>query len=53
MNTMWVVVGLGIAGIAFALVMSWLRGGLHSDMGTVSQQWITEHRLGTRPDSRR
>jgi hypothetical protein len=53
MNTVWVVVGLGIAGAVIALVTSWRRGDHLSDLGTVSHQWIAEHRLGSGQDSRR
>ena len=44
MNTVWVVVGLGIAGAAVALFTALHRRGEHADLGAVSHQWITEHR---------
>lgn len=51
---LWIVVGLGIAGAVAALVTSWQRGrDQHADLGTVSHQWIAEHRLGQGTDSRR
>jgi hypothetical protein len=53
MNAVWIVVGLGAIGAVIALVASWQRGGPHADLGTVSSQWISEHRLGQNQDSRR
>ena len=53
MITLWVVVGLGVAGGILALIASW-RGGDHTaDLGVVSHQWLAEHRLGSGQDSRR
>jgi hypothetical protein len=52
-NTLWVVLALGGAGAAVAVVTSWLRGSQAEDMGAVSNQWIAEHRLGSNQDSRR
>ena len=53
MNTVWVVIGLGLGGAVVALVVSWRRGGQPEDLGAVSHQWIAEHRLGSNQDSRR
>ena len=53
MNTVWVVIGLGIAGALVALIASWSRGNHAADLGAVSQQWIAEHRIGSGQDSRR
>lgn len=53
MSTLWIVVGLAAVGAVIALVASWQRGGPHADLGTVSSQWISEHRLGSNQDSRR
>ena len=53
MNTAWVVIALGIAVAVVALATSWRRGGHPADFGTVSHQWIAEHRLGSGQDSRR
>ena len=50
MSAVWIVVGLGVVGAVIALVASWQRGGPHSDLGTVSSQWISEHRLGSNQD---
>jgi hypothetical protein len=53
-STLWVVVGLAAVGAVIALLASWQRGGPHGDhLGTVSTQWISEHRVGQNPDSRR
>lgn len=53
MSAVWIVVGLGAVGAVIALLASWQRGGPHSDLGTVSSQWVSEHRLGQNQDSRR
>lgn len=53
MNALWIVVGLGIVGAAIALITAWQRGGPQADLGAVSSQWISEHRLGHDQDSRR
>lgn len=53
MSTLWVVVGLAIAAAVVALVTSWRRSDRPSDLGAVSHQWISEHRLGSEPDSHR
>lgn len=45
--TLWIVLGLAAVGAVIALLASWQRGGgPGSDLGTVSSQWISEHRLG-------
>ena len=46
MSAVWIVVGLGALGAVIALIVSWQRGGPGADLGTVSSQWISEHRLG-------
>jgi hypothetical protein len=38
---------------AIALIASWQRGGAPTDLGTVSTNWISEHRLGSNQDSYR
>jgi hypothetical protein len=53
MTALWILVALGAVGGVIALVLSRTRGGPHSDLGTVSSQWISEHRLGANQDSRR
>jgi hypothetical protein len=54
MIALWILIGLGAVGGVFALVVSRPRNtGPHRDLGTVSSQWISEHRLGANQDSRR
>jgi hypothetical protein len=54
MTALYILIGLGAVGGVFALVVSRPRdGGPHADLGTVSSQWISEHRLGANQDSRR
>jgi len=52
-NTLWVVVALGIAAAVVALVTALRRGDHLADLGAVSHQWIAEHRIGSGQDSRR
>jgi hypothetical protein len=49
----WVVIGLVIAGVAIKLITFWRRPAHFADLGSVSHQWIAEHRLGSGEDSRR
>jgi hypothetical protein len=49
-SAVWIVVGLATVGVVIALIASWRRGGPHADLGTVSSQWISEHRLGSNQD---
>jgi hypothetical protein len=51
-NTVWVVMGLSVAGALVAAFASWRRGA-DVDLGAVSHQWISEHRLGHGEDARR
>jgi len=45
MNILWIVIGIGIAGV----VLTWMgrrhRAGPASDLGLVSDRWLSEHRL--------
>jgi len=43
--TVWVVVALAIVGAVIAIATSWQRRDPHGDLGAVSNQWISEHRL--------
>ena len=52
MNTVWVVVGLSVAGALVAAFASWRRG-VDVDLGAVSHQWISEHRLGRQGEDAR
>ena len=52
MNTVWVIVGLGLV----AAILAILRGsgrGRPTDLGFVSQQWVAENRLSQQHDPRR
>ena len=53
MNTVWVILGLGIVGAGIALVGAWRRGDKRTELGAVSNQWISEHRPRQGQDSRR
>jgi hypothetical protein len=53
MNTVWVVVAFGMAGVVIAIVTAWRRSNAPESLGAVSDQWISEHRLGATQDSRR
>ena len=50
MSAIWIIGGLAAIGAVIALIASRSRGGPHADLGTVSSQWITEHRLGSNQD---
>jgi hypothetical protein len=52
-NTIWIVMGLSVAGAVVAVLTSWRRGAGDVDLGAVSHQWISEHRLGHGEDSSR
>jgi hypothetical protein len=54
-SAIWVVVGLVVLAAIVALIGMWQRGDQNADMGAVSSQWISEHRLGhgQNNDSRR
>ena len=53
MNSGWMILGLGIAVVILLLVTSWLRRREVADLGSVSNQWIAEQRLGQGHDSQR
>jgi uncharacterized membrane protein len=52
-NAAWVLVALVAVGAMVALLTSLLRGDRSADLGTVSHQWVAEHRLGSGQDQRR
>ncbi len=52
MTAIWIVAGLALAVVASILAFR-VRTDRSADMGAVSHQWITEHRLGTNQDPRR
>jgi hypothetical protein len=51
MNTIWIVGGVAAIFAIVVLLRSWQRRSGPEDLGAVSHQWVTEHRLGN--DSRR
>jgi hypothetical protein len=51
-NTVLVVMGLSVAGALVAAFASWRRGA-DVDLGAVSHQWISEHRLGRQGEDAR
>jgi hypothetical protein len=53
MNTVWVVVAFGTAALFIGIVAAWRRSTTPESLGAVSDQWISEHRLGATQDSRR
>lgn len=53
MSTIWIIAGLCLLGVIVVLIGLWQRGDERADMGAVSSQWISEHRLGQNNDSRR
>jgi hypothetical protein len=52
MNAVWLVGGAGAIFAIVVLLRSWQRRSGPEDMGAVSHQWVTEHRLGHQNDSR-
>ena len=50
---MWTVVGIGIVALIAIVLAVVSRLGVRSDLGSVSDQWIAEHRLSQAPDTRR
>jgi hypothetical protein len=52
MTAIWIVAGLALAAAALFLTFR-ARADHAADMGAVSHQWISEHRLGTSQDPRR
>jgi hypothetical protein len=52
-NTVWFVVVLGLVAAVGGVITSLRRGDRLSDLGTVSHQWMAEHRPGSGQDSRR
>jgi hypothetical protein len=49
-SAVWIVVGMVAVGVVIAVVAPWQRDGPQTDLGTVSSQWISEHRLGSKQD---
>jgi hypothetical protein len=53
MSTVWTLAALGFAATVIAMVTAWRRGHAPENLGAVSDQWISEHRLGATQDSQR
>jgi len=53
MNAVWLVSGAGAIFAIVAFLRVWQRRSGPEDLGAVSHQWVTEHRLGHPNDSRR
>ena len=45
----WIVIVSGAVGIIIAVGASWLRHDHEANLGSVSQQWVTEHRASETP----
>jgi hypothetical protein len=45
-NAAWILLAIGITGAVTMLATSWLRRDQYDGLGTVSQDWIAEQRLG-------
>jgi len=53
MNAAWIILGLGVLGAITAMIGRSQGRGQQSNLGSVSQQWVAEHRLSQTPDSQR
>ena len=51
MSMVWILLSLAVLGAIAAL--AWSQRGRRTDMGSVSNQWVAEHRLSQTPDLRR
>lgn len=52
MNLIWSAVSLGTVAAVVALIKRVHARSQQADMGTVSHQWLSEHRLSQTQDSR-
>jgi hypothetical protein len=52
-NTGWIVLGTVVAAAGLVLAASRFRRDQEADFGSVSHQWIVEHRAGQGYDSQR
>jgi len=50
MNVLWIVLGAGIVHRLAKWLGKWSEPGWNADLGFVSQQWVTEHRLAETSD---
>jgi hypothetical protein len=53
MNTVLIVVSLGVVGGALAAALLWYRSTQAADLGSVSHTWVAELRAGEPYDSSR
>ncbi len=53
MNTVLIVVALGVVGVALAVAAFWFRSTQAADLGSVSHTWVAELRAGEPYDSSR
>ena len=53
MNTVLIVAGLGVVGVALAAAAVWYRSTQAADLGSVSHTWVAELRAGEPYDSSR
>ncbi len=49
---MWIAIGAGVIGLAMSLVML-MRSSGRMDLGSVSEQWMAQHRAGRADDPQR
>jgi hypothetical protein len=52
-NAAWIVLGIGAAVAIYLFATAWRRRDHERDLGTVSHQWMAEHRMGQGHDSQR
>jgi len=52
-STGWIVLAIAVVVAGLTLATSWLRRDHDVDLGSVSDQWIAEHRTGQGHDSPR
>ena len=50
---MWTIVGVGVVALIAIIIAVLQRPGMRADLGSVSDQWIAEHRLSQVQDTHR
>jgi hypothetical protein len=53
MNLVWLIVGVGIFGLIARRMARRPESGGQSDLGSVSQRWVAEHRVSHMSDQHR
>jgi hypothetical protein len=53
MNLVWVALAIAALGAIVKRVARWRARGSQSNLGSVSDQWVAEHRLANNNDSPR